>query len=60
MTLHLSTMTWAALALVVPPELRSRIVAALRISAPGERRIMPIQLSAAEAHLVAQRLRRMC
>jgi hypothetical protein len=60
MTLHLSTMTWAALALVVPPELRSRIVAALRAYAPNERRLVPIQLSAAEAHLVAVRLRRMC
>lgn len=59
MTLALSTMTWAAVAVLSPPELRARIVAALRPYAPNDRRLVPVALTTTEAQRVDLALRRL-
>jgi hypothetical protein len=58
MTIALSTTTWAALALLLPADLRARIVAALRRCERNDRSPVAIWLSLAEAHRVDLALRR--
>jgi hypothetical protein len=58
MTLALSTTTWAALALMLPADLRARIVTALRAYDRNDRSPVAIWLSLAEAHRVDLALRR--
>lgn len=58
MTLSLSTTGWAAVALLVPRDLRARIVAALRPYEPNDRRLVPVRVTAIEAQRVDQALRR--
>jgi hypothetical protein len=58
MTVALSTTTWAALALLLPADLRARIVAALRIYGRNDRGPAAIYLTVEEAHRVDLALRR--